>query len=245
MFVVRIAGLNVKIKNKYRYLRRHCKNYIINTNKIDFTISATQKEIKKTKENAEEDFSLGYCESACIYQKICEKMIDYNRFFFHSSVVEVNGETFAFSARSGVGKSTQTKLWMEHFKDNCRVINGDKPLYEIKNNKLYAYGVPWCGKENYNINTKVELNNICFLKRSETNKIRRLEKEEILDYIFEQVIFFIPKEKAEKLLTMLDFIIENIPCYLLECNISDEAVTIAHSAMSKGGQHETKKRSSN
>lgn len=245
MLIVRIAGLNVKIKNKYRYLRKHCKNYLIDTHKIDFTVSETKKHIQKTKDNAVEEFSLGYCESACIYQKICEKMIDFNRFFFHSSVVEVNGETFAFAARSGVGKSTQTKLWMEHFGDKCRVINGDKPIYEIKNNKLYAYGVPWCGKENYNINARVELNNICFIKRGETNKIRRLEKEEILDYIFEQAIFEIAKKRAEKLLTMLEFIVENIPCYLLECNISDDAVTVAHSAMTKGGQNETEKRSSN
>ena len=86
-------------------------------------------------------------------------------------------------------------------------------------------------KEGYNINDKVVLNNICFIKRAEVPNIKRLKKEEILDYIFDQVILFTPKEKAEKLLTMLEFIIENIPCYLLECNMKDESVTVAYEGM--------------
>ena len=235
MFVVHIAGMNVKIKNKYQYLRKHCQDYMINTNKIDFVVSATHKEIERERDSKTNEHSLGYCESVCIYRKICEKMIDYNRFFFHSSVVEVDGKTYAFSAKSGVGKSTQTELWLKHFGKKLRVINGDKPIYQIKNNQVIAYGVPWCGKEGYNINDKAVLNNICFIRRGEKPQIRRLEKEEILTYIFDQVNLFIPKDKTEKLLPMLDFIIENIPCYLLDCNISDESVTVAYKGMNELG----------
>ena len=41
-------------------------------------------------------------------------------FYLHSSAVELDGRAYLFSGKSGVGKSTHTRLWQQIFGDGCR-----------------------------------------------------------------------------------------------------------------------------
>ncbi|MDD7517902.1 hypothetical protein [Ruminococcus flavefaciens] len=43
------------------------------------------------------------------------KMPDYDTVLFHGSVIAVDGHGFLFTAKSGTGKSTHTRLWREYF----------------------------------------------------------------------------------------------------------------------------------
>ena len=43
------------------------------------------------------------------------KMPDYDTVLFHVSVIAVDGHGFLFTAKSGTGKSTHTRLWREYF----------------------------------------------------------------------------------------------------------------------------------
>ena len=58
-------------------------------------------------------------------------MLEHEVFIMHASVIEVDGEGYGFLAHSGTGKTTQTRLWLEHFGPRARVINGDKPLVRV------------------------------------------------------------------------------------------------------------------
>lgn len=239
MFVISIADMKVRIDNKYDYVTKLCRDYIINTDEFDFTVKVSEENLKKEILANNHKFSPGYCESVCLYRELCEKMINYNRFLFHSCIVEVDGISYAFAAKSGVGKSTHSRLWLEYFKDRARIINGDKPLITFDNQKVIAYGTPWCGKEGYNINTKTELKAICFLERGSTNQIRELKKEEVIDRLFHQLIIPNSPVLAETLLEMVDKLINKVPVYLLQCNISLEAVKIAYEAMNGGEDDES------
>ena len=231
MFNIKIANLTVKINNKYSFSEDLCKNYLSKSNHYDFEVSATEEQIEKEMQDSNYQYSIDYCESICIYRNLCEKMIPYNRFLFHASVVELDGVCYAFAAQSGTGKSTHTSLWLKHFKDKARIINGDKPILELQENQVITYGTPWCGKEGININTSSKLKSICFLERGETNEIRKLEETEIIDRIIHQVILPTNPELVIQLLDMINILIKTIPCYLLKCNISEEAVEIAYQGM--------------
>lgn len=240
MFTIKIANLNVKIIHKYSFVKNLCKDYLIDTNNYTFEVSATQKQIDKEMKDSKYIYPEGYCESICIYRNLCEKMLDYNRFLFHASVVEVDGKSYAFAAQSGTGKSTHTNLWLDYFKDKARIINGDKPILEIKENSIIAYGTPWCGKEGININTSSPLNSICFLERGTINELSKIDEINLTDKIIHQVIFPTNIERTNKLFDMLNILIETIPCYLLKCNISKEAVEVAYNGMNKEDNHENK-----
>ena len=135
-------------------------------------------------------------------------------------------------AKSGTGKSTHTSLWLEHFGERARIINGDKPLLRFIDGKLFVYGTPWCGKEGLNINTSSQLKALCFLERGTDNSIRRLSDSEIVARLFHQLIMPQDMQAADCLLQLLDRTVKEIPVWLLRCNISQEAVITAYEAMS-------------
>ena len=86
----------------------------------------------------------------------------------HAAAVEVDGEAFAFSGPSGMGKSTRANAWIE--KLGARLINGDRPLIDVRNMELY--GVPWDGKEQCFRNVHYPLKAIFDVRRSGTVYIR-------------------------------------------------------------------------
>lgn len=233
MFTIRMANLNIKIHNKYDYVKELCKDYLINEDKIDLEVSTNDEEIREEKSACNNEYSEEYCEATCIYRNICNKIVFNNRFFLHASVIEVDGQSYAFAANSGTGKSTHTFLWNEYFKKRARIINGDKPILEIKGGKLLAYGTPWCGKEGFNVNTSSPIKSICFIERSEKNELLKIDEVETIDRLIEQLEFPKDKENVEKLIDLLDWVIKNIPFYILKCNISQEAVEVAYSGMNK------------
>ncbi len=240
MFIIKIANLNVKINNKYEYTKNLCKDYIESTTNFDFEVETSLKEIETEMKASNYQYTKDYCESVCLYRNLCEKMIDYNRFLFHASVVEVNGTAYAFAASSGTGKSTHTDLWKEYFKEKATIINGDKPILEITPTNIIAYGTPWCGKEGINQNTSAPLKSICFLERGQKDEISPIDENTLIDKIIHQVIIPQNQTRITNLFNMLNTLIEKIPCYLLKATISQNAVLVAYNGMNKENEYENK-----
>ena len=92
----------------------------------------------------------------------------------HAAAVETRGEAFAFTAPSGVGKSTRANAWTEAL--DAKLINGDRPLIHVK--RLELYGVPWDGKERCFRNVHYPLSAICEIRRSESVYIRSMSFEQ-------------------------------------------------------------------
>ena len=117
------------------------------------------------------EFSDAYLETLAVYRKICSCLLDEDILLFHGSVVSVDGIGYLFTAKSGTGKSTHTKYWREYFKDRAIMINDDKPLLEIKEDRVNVYGTPWDGKHRLSCNTCVPLKAICILNRGQDNNV--------------------------------------------------------------------------
>lgn len=231
MFQIRIADLCIEIDNKYPAVARLCREYIVNAEKPDFSVSATDEQIEAEQAQSEHPVSKGYCESICIYREIAQHLPDYRGFVFHAAVIELDGVAYAFAAKSGTGKSTHTSLWQKHFGQKVSFVNGDKPIMRWIDGKLYACGTPWNGKEKYGTNTIRPLQALCFLDRGEKNSIARIDNREVIDRIFKQVLMPTEPQKLLAFLSDIEEMINAVPCYLLKCNISDEAVTVAYNAM--------------
>ena len=235
MFNIELAGVVITVNNRYPAVEKLCREYITHeTASSAFTVEVSDEQIDR--EQSVGDFSRGYCESVCIYREIVKKIPKYGVFFLHASVVEADGVSYAFMAKSGTGKSTHTFLWLKHFGERARIINGDKPLLRFVDGQLYVYGTPWCGKEGYQINTSSPLKALCFLERGEKNSIRRLNDNEIVNRLFHQVIMPENASDMEDFLKLLDRTVKEVPMWLLTCTISDEAVVTAYEAMSKETQ---------
>ena len=232
MFVIGIAGKTVGIDNRYALVRRLCADYICDESP-DFTVCASDSEIENEKRAAVSSVSDAYAESVCIYRNICRRMTEYGAFLFHSAVVECDGRAYAFAAPSGTGKSTHAMLWLKHFGDRARIINGDKPIFRRDGEKFFAYGTPWCGKEGLNVNTRSPLAAICFLERGRENRIVELGRSEAVSLIFPQILMPDSEEDVARLFPLLSDLVSRVGCYRLTCNISDEAADVAYKGMNE------------
>ena len=229
MFCIKIADLSVGIDNRYSFVRRLCRGYETKDPPA-FTVRVTEQEITK-EQNGEARFSRGYCESHCIYRKLCCRLAGYDAFLMHAAVVAVDDAAYVFAAPSGTGKTTHIRLWMKTFGDRARVINGDKPVFRFMDGILYACGTPWQGKERMGHNEMCPVRAVCFLERGEENRIRRLDQAEVNGRIFHQLL--IPKDEQEFncFWTLLERMTAKTPFYLLQCNREPEAARLAYETM--------------
>lgn len=235
MFCIKIAGIVVRIDNKYSLTEKICKDYIFNTESYDLSVCASDAEINAeiiaSSELYGRKVSASHAESSCIYRNICLALPAFGAFVFHASAVECDKKTYLFSAPSGIGKSTHTNLWLEHFGDRARIINGDKPILRSIDGKIYVCGTPWCGKEGFYSNAVSPLHALCFLERGEKNEIHRIDAAEAVIRSASQILIPDTECGIDALFPLLEKMLTKTPSYLLRCNISDEAVTLAYTTM--------------
>jgi hypothetical protein len=237
VFAIELAGMRIGMDNRYPYVEKQCEGYYCEPTDLAFTVSATEEEIAK--EQALGDFPAGYCESICLYRHICETMPLYNVFLFHACVIEVDGYAYAFTAKSGTGKTTHCALWLKTI-PNARVLNGDKPLIRLMDDgSLVAYGTPWNGKEDWGANISAPLAAICFIERGETNSISRVDGGEVIDRLIHQLHLRGSRQSVACQLGLIDGLVKGVPFYRLYCNISLEAAQLSYSTMRKNNAKES------
>ena len=235
--------------------------------KPDITVRITQADIdyervKSAREDEEEgipvrQFTDEYLETLAVYRKIAEVMPCFDTFLIHGSVIAADGQGYLFTAKSGTGKSTHTRLWRQLLGDRAVMINDDKPLVRVVSSGeaeqsgsccssegpakftetgtgkdiAMIYGTPWCGKHGLNTNTSVPLKAICILERGKENRIREITKAEAALFLLKQIYRPADPQALMKTLSLLDKL--NVRFYRLACNMEPEAAELAYSVMSK------------
>lgn len=238
-FNIKIAGVVVGINCNYIDTMDLCNDYIVNDD-IDFSVEIDNKDIEFEKEKSIKEAILegipvykyedGYLETLAVYRKIVTKMLDYNVCLFHGAGICLNDEAFLFTAKSGTGKTTHINLWLEKYKD-AFVVNGDKPLLKIDDNKIYLCGTPWSGKEGLNKNCIKPLKAICILERDKANHIERIDYKSAFNHIYPQIYKPSDVTYMRKTLDLLGTIGKSIPIYKLGCNMDIEAAEVSYNGM--------------
>ena len=140
------------------------------------------------------------------------------------------GNAYAFTARSGVGKTTHTKLWISTL-DDVHYLNGDKPIIRMIDGVPHAFGTPWRGKEGYGVNESAPLRAIALLERGVTNSAKTVEAKDGALRLMSQI--YISRNPMTVALTMrvADRIAKAVRFVELRCNMDPEAAIVASKAM--------------
>ncbi len=245
-FRIKLAGIVIRIEPMYDYIREYCLEYI--TNEINepecFTVRTEPEDIhlereRSMKEAAREgrphmEFSDAYLETLAVYRKIAERLPFSNILLFHGSVLAVDGAGYLFTAKSGTGKSTHTRLWREYFGSRAVMINDDKPLLEVTDTKVIAYGTPWNGKHRLSTNASVPLRAICVLTRDKDNHIEEIEPQEAYRMLLQQCYRPADSKALVQSLKLIDGLMKNTRFYRLGCNMEPEAAKVAYAGMNGG-----------
>ncbi len=159
------------------------------------------------------------------------QLLKFNGLMLHASAVAMDGNAYLFSGPCGRGKSTHTRLWRSAFGEAASVFNDDKPALRRLDTGWFAYGTPWCGKDGINKNEKWPLAGICFLKKAEHNRIRRLTPEEALPLLLGQTLHRLSPENMSLLLTHVDRLLREVPVYELENTPTESAARLSYETM--------------
>lgn len=201
-----------------------------------FFIKVTDEEIMKEdiihRSQYARRLSTATLELCAIQRQIVSRLSNRGVLLFHGSAICVDGKTYIFTAPSGTGKSTHSRLWRKMLKDhNVVMVNDDKPFLKVEEGCVIAYGSPWMGKEGLGCNMSAPVEAICSISQGAKNVIREATPEEMYPILYEQSLRPLDKEGTEKHLRTLDVLTRSVRLYKLECDISLEAARLSYETM--------------
>ena len=233
--VYRMAEKNIRIDSVFQKVQDYCGDYRTD-GEPDFTVTTAQDDIERERirskrSGTETDYPDDYIEELAVYRKIAEKMPEYDTFLFHGSAVAVDDECYLFTAKSGTGKSTHTRLWRKLLGDRAVMVNDDKPLIKMTDKGAVVFGTPYNGKHRLGKNISVPLRAVCILERSHENRICRITKEEAYMMLIQQT--YRPEDGAAlaKTLMLIDRLADSAELWRLGCNMDISAAELSYNTM--------------
>ena len=236
-FSIRIANKNIAIHSVYSYIHNFCKSYLIGDNEEPdieiFTdekmIEAETARIRKIEEITQSAKSI---EALLIHRLIADALLDYDIFLMHGAVVATHNGAFMFTGKSGTGKTTHVRKWLKNV-ENSYIVNGDKPFL-ICQDRIYACGTPWSGKEQYNKNTIVPLNSIVIMERSSENRMEEVPFKSVFPLILQQTHQPADADKMRKALALLMRLKDHVRFYRFYFdNFKDDCFQVSYNTLTK------------
>ena len=236
-----LAGQTVEICSVYEKVHTLCASYRAEPGSRPVIIARIEQadiDLERGK-NAREAvlegrqairYSDAYLETLAVYRQIAAQMPFFGSVLFHGSVIAVDGAAYLFTAKSGTGKSTHTRLWRELLGERAVMINDDKPLLQVTESGTLVYGTPWDGKHHLSSNTSVTLKAICILERAKENRIREISKAEAMPMLLQQTYRPADPAALSRTLQLLDAM--NPSFFRLGCNMDPSAAKLAYRVMS-------------
>ncbi|MBQ8960100.1 MAG: hypothetical protein IJ071_02660 [Ruminococcus sp.] len=239
-FNVKMASVVVRVEPIFSRVERYCRDYLTDE-PADFSVKILPEDIAYERERSDResiteglpvvDYPDDYLEELAVYRKICEKMPDYGAFLFHGSAIAVEGQAFLFTAKSGTGKSTHTRLWRQYLGEKAVMVNDDKPLIRMTDSGPLVCGTPYCGKHGIGSNISVPLKAVCILTRAKKNSIRRVAPGEVRPLLLQQTYRPADPVQLMKTLDLMDRLTEWASLYVLGCNMDISAAETAYNGM--------------
>ena len=238
--IYRIAGLVWEFRTLHQEVHALCADYRSGA-APDLTLAIEQADLDRERAiSAREDalegkpvrhFPDSYLETLAVYRKLVNQAVRRDLLLFHGSAIAVEGRAYLFTAKSGTGKSTHTRLWRELLGEKALMVNDDKPLLKVEPTGVEVYGTPWNGKHHLGTNTSAPLRAICILERGEVNEIHPISVREALPALMQQS--YRPASPADlpPYLDLLDRLAQNVKFYRLRCNMEPEAAQVSYEAL--------------
>ncbi len=97
----------------------------------------------------------------------------YETLMTHASVIRYQDGGYMFLGRSGTGKSTHSRMWLENI-EGASLLNDDNPIVRIIDGEVLIFGSPWSGKTPCYKNEVVPLKAVVRIVRAPHNRAVRL-----------------------------------------------------------------------
>jgi len=241
-FRIEVSNYKAEVSALYPSTETYCASYLT-AGAPDFSVTITPEDITFEREKAAREDALeglpvrklpeALLEITALQRKIAEELFSRKVLLFHGSVVAVDGAAYLFTAKSGTGKSTHTRLWRQVFGDRAVMVNDDKPFLEIQEDGVLVHGSPWNGKHRLGRNICVPLKAICILERGGENRIEAISPKAALTMLLQQSQRPRDPRKLGLYLDLVDQLSSQVSFYRMHCNMDPDAAVVAYEAMSR------------
>ena len=145
----------------------------------------------------------------------------------HASVVSNGGRAYLFLGKSGAGKSTHSRLWLQNVPGTA-LINDDNPVMRVmEDGGVIVYGSPWSGKTPCYKNECLPAGALVRIRQAPENSIERLPLLHAYATLASSCSGFrAEKNIADGLHATISAVVSKVPCYVLDCLPDAQAAII-------------------
>lgn len=239
-FTIEIAGVPAAVTCLFDSTKDYCRRYLTEKTPC-FSVTVGRADLEYEQQELLEEalregfrvrkFTDPFLERAAIQRQIAENLVERGVLLLHGSTVAVDGQGYLFAARSGTGKSTHTRNWMQLFANRAQMVNDDKPFLKFTAGGVFACGAPWSGKHGLDSNITVPLKGICLLERGAENRIRRASPEELLPLLLHESCPPRQEWRQAAYRALVQELSTAVPLWRMECTKDLHAAQVAYEAM--------------
>lgn len=153
----------------------------------------------------------------------------YGALEMHSSVVMNDGRGYMFLGRSGTGKSTHSRLWMENV-PGTELLNDDNPILRLNDDgTARVYGSPWSGKTPCYRALDVPVGAVVRIEQAPENEIVGLGPLQAYASLMTSASAFRPfRELSDYWHGTLEKLAGSVPCFTLRCRPDADAARLCY-----------------
>ena len=239
-FCVKLADVPLQIRCRYAENQQLMRDWWTEEPPL-FTVEAAQADLEYSQTALQKaaqiehwpntSFSDVRLEQTALHTLIAEKLVPYGVLLVHGSALCMQGRAYIFTAPSGTGKSTHARFWRQVFGDQVTMINDDKPMLRIQNDRVTVYGTPWMGKHNLGANIAAPLQAIVKLTRDTTNHVEPMTKADAFVTLMEQGFHGVVGETEMQTMALKQALVNAVHFYRLGCNPTPQAAQVAWQAL--------------
>lgn len=138
--------------------------------------------------------------------------------FVHSiGVKDLDGRGLLFAGKSGAGKSTTARIWHKYSK--ATVLNDDRVIVRMVNNKFFIYGSPWHGEFSDYLQSHIEsalLDKLFFIDHAPGNTAQRISEKAAFNLLYPTLFpTFWDRKCLENVVSFSQSLTQTIPCFRL------------------------------
>ena len=191
-----------------------------------YDITTSYELLEEAKKYLPEGSRDAYIEYRVMLPLTSQELLKYDCCIFHAVSFIWENKAWLLTAPSGTGKTTQYLNWERLFPNEIKMISGDMPVLELKNDgTIWANPSSWNGKEDIGNQLSAPIAGIVILEQGEKNCISLLSAKDAVGTFFKQFIVRpVTDEQIYALARLIDRMLRSIPCFKM-VNCGDDFST--------------------
>lgn len=162
-----------------------------------------------------------------------DMLLSRDRLILHASFLSTAYGGLLFSGPSGIGKSTQARLWQTL--EGSTILNGDRPILSRSQGQWFAHGSPYAGSSRYYVRQQRPITAIIMLEQGSACVIRRLEQAEAFQRLYAGTVINVWNSAyVQRVCDLLIDLSASVPVYHLRCTPDVRAVETVKTRLAKG-----------